>query len=91
MQQERGKRKSVWKLVKVSDIPVTAEVEQARERWEGKQVWCLMEWGQWRRGKVQQVLNDGVIVIRVYQRGTSGFLVGMLPEGADILLRLVEQ
>lgn len=90
-QEGQEKQKSVWKSVKASDMPVVSGVVEARQRWEGQQVWCFTPWQQWRRGKVQRVFNDGMIAVRVYQRGTSGFAVTVPIEHANELLRLVEQ
>ena len=85
------KRKGLWKLVKVSDLPVAPGVVEARQQWVGKQVWCLMPWGQWRRGKVQDIGNDGLVAVIVYQKGTSGIGVGCSIGDIPHVLRLVDK
>ncbi len=89
--EKQDKAEGVWKLVDVSELPVAPGVEEARKQWQGKQVWCLTPWRQWRRGRVQHVGNDGFVAVLVYQKGTRGIGVGLYVEHIPSVLRLVGQ
>jgi len=88
---EQKKKQSEWKLVNVDDLPPAPGVVEAREQWLKKQVWCLTPWGQWRRGKVIYIGNDGFVAVTVYQKGTLGIGVGFSVEQIPHVLRLVEK
>ena len=80
--------KEGWKLVEAADSVVASGVVEARKQWVGKQVWFLMPWGQWRRGIVDHIENDGFVAVVVYQRGTSGIGIGCSLERLPVVLKL---
>ncbi len=80
-----------WKLVEAMDAVVAPGVVEARRAWVGKQIWFLMPSGQWRRGIVDHIENDGFVAVVVYQRGTSGIGIGCSIERIPDVLKLVEQ
>ncbi len=88
---EQEKKASPWKLVEVSSLPVVPGVPEARERWQDRQVWCLTPWGQWRRGKVLEIGNDGFVSVLIYQKGTRGLGVGCTIDSISDVLRLVSE
>jgi hypothetical protein len=47
--------------------------------------------GQWRRGKVTYIGNDGFVAVTVYQKGTLGIGVGFSVEQIPHVLKLVEK
>ncbi len=85
------KKKSPWRLVDVEALPVRPEVQQVREMWEGQHVWFLTPWGQWRRGKVQQVYTSGAVRVVVYQKGTYGLPFAFDVEHIPLLLKLTDK
>jgi len=89
MENEQGKPPQ-WRLVGTSEVPIAPGIAEARERWVNQQVWCFTPWGQWRRGVVQVILDNGLMAVLIYNKGTSG--IGVWPglEYASQLLRLVE-
>ena len=80
-----------WKLVQAADGVVAPGVVEARQVWVGQQIWFLMPWGQWRRGIVDHIENDGFVAVVVYQRGTSGIGIGCSLERLPVVLKLAEQ
>lgn len=87
MEKQQDKKQSVWKLVKVDELPVAPGVEEARARWVGKEVWCLTPWGQWRRGKVEYITNVGSVRVVIYQKGTPGIAVSF---GMEHIMQLLK-
>jgi ribosomal protein L35AE/L33A len=66
-------QKSEWMLVDMETLPVRPEIQHAREKWEGREIWFRMpKSGTWRRGKVKHIYNSGGVLVVVYQKGTSG-------------------
>ncbi len=84
------KQGDFWKRVEAADRRVAPGVIEARERWQGKQIWFLMPWGQWRRGIVDHIENDGFVAVVVYQWGSTGIGIGCYIERIPDFLRLVE-
>ncbi len=80
-----------WKAVEAADKLVAPGVVEAREQWQGKQIWFLMPWGQWRRGIVDHIENDGFVAVVVYQKGTTGIGIGCSLARIPDVLKLAEQ
>lgn len=84
-------QESSWQLEEAACVPVAPRVEEARKQWQGQQIWFLMPWGQWRRGVVNHIDNDGFVAAVVYQKGTTGIGIGCYIERIPDFLRLVEK
>ncbi len=80
----------VRRRVEAADRLVTPGVVEARTQWQGKQIWFLMPWGQWRRGMVDHIENDGFVAVVVYQKGTSGIGIGCSLARIPAVLKLAE-
>jgi hypothetical protein len=91
MSKQAKKKTSDWVLVDAEKLPVEPEIQQARDVWEGKQVWFLTPWQQWRRGKVQHVYNTGLIRVIVYQKGSYGLSFAFDLKHIPLLLKLVSR
>ncbi len=65
-------------------------VQEARQKWLIKQAWFLTPWAQWRRGSVQYIGDDGLMLVLVYKRGTPGIKVWSRVESIPDVLKLVE-
>ncbi len=89
--EQQAKKPSRWQLVNADDLPPVAGVVEAREHWLKQQVWCLTPWGQWRRGKVIYIGNDGHVAVIIYQKGTPGIGVGFSVDQIPLVLKLVEK
>jgi hypothetical protein len=62
-----------WVLVDMETLPVRPGVQQARDVWEGREIWFRMpKSGKSRRGKVKHIYNSGDVLVVVYQKGTTG-------------------
>ena len=70
--KEQNSKQSKWRLVRRDELPMPSsdEVEQARQRWEGRLVWFALGAGKWRQGKVYAITRRGEVKIAV-QRGDS--------------------
>ncbi len=76
--------------IEAADRLVAPGVVEARTQWQGNQIWFLMPWGQWRRGIVDHIENDGFVAVVVYQKGTSGIGVGCSLARIPVVLKLAE-
>ena len=86
-QQTKGRGK--WILVNIDKLPVRPEVAQAREKWQGKEIWFRMKSGTWRRGKVERIDNGGAVLGVIYEKGTPGVPFAIELEHIPLLLKLV--
>jgi hypothetical protein len=78
-----------WALVNMEKLPVRPEVQQARDRWEDREIWFRMpKSGTWRRGKVRHIYNSGSVAVVVYQKGTTGLPFAFEIEHIPVFLRL---
>ena len=84
----QGKKASLWHLVRVADRAPVPGVVEARQQWEKKQVMVRLPSGQWRRGVVLLVRNDGDIIVGVCQDGRVAFAVSVPFDGASRLLHM---